>query len=92
MATKLQQATLNGMPDADDAGAFTQAADLPEPRVPDQQRQPLPAEILGGNLALLVGAIAATLPQELAPQSRYQVAVDLAKTVIAATWARVLAP
>lgn len=56
------------------------------------QRQPLPAEILGANLALLVGAVARHLPEELAPQSRYQVAVDLVKSVIASDLARTLAP
>lgn len=59
---------------------------------PAQQRQPLPSEILGANLALLVAAIAAHLPQELAPQSRYQVAVDLAKTVIGSPLAQTLQP
>jgi hypothetical protein len=53
---------------------------------------PLPSQLLGANIALLVGAIAAHLPQELAPQSRYQVAVDLAKTVIGSPVAQALQP
>jgi hypothetical protein len=56
------------------------------------QREPLPAEVLGGKIALLVGALAATLPAELAPQSRYQIAVDLTKTVIGSQLAQTLAP
>jgi hypothetical protein len=66
---------------------------LGEPqRVEQEERPPLPSQLLGANLALLVGSIAAHLPQELAPQSRYQVAVDLAKTVIGSQLAQALAP
>lgn len=68
--------------------------DLALPSAPpaEERREPLPAEVLGGKIALLVGALAATLPPELAPQSRYQIAVDLTKTVIGSQLAQTLAP
>lgn len=62
---------------------------IAEPQANGQERPPTAGELLGHHLALFVAAAARSLPGELSPQSRYQVAIDLAKTVVGSELGRV---